>query len=139
MNQILIILHLLGLGGAVSTSVGNMVVMRLVGAAPGDAPILGKVPQVLIRVGQTALAILWLTGIIMVWTVYGGPANMPALFWVKFVLVLGVTAGLVMVSLTLKAVRDGDRRAGLRLPMYGIPTGILLVLVIIVAVYAFSP
>ncbi len=44
-----------------------------------------------------------------------------------------------MVSLTLKAVRDGDRRAGLRLPMYGIPTGILLVLVIIVAVYAFSP
>ncbi len=113
--------------------------MRLIGAATGDAPILGKVPQVLIRVGQTALAILWLTGIIMVWSVYGGPANMPALFWVKLILVLGVTAGLVMVSLTLKAVRDGDRRAGLRLPMYGIPTGILLVLVIIVAVYAFSP
>jgi len=138
MNQILVILHLFGFGGAISSSVGNVVVMRLVAAAPGDAPVLGKVPQMLARVAQGALGLLWLTGIVMVWTVYGGPGNLPGLFWVKFVLVLAVTAGVAMIGITLKEVRNGNSEAARRLPLYGMISSGLLVLIVISAVYAFA-
>ena len=137
MNQILLILHLFGFGGAISSSVGNVVVMRLIQAAPGDAPVLSKVPPALARVGQGALGLLWLTGIIMVWSV-GGPGSLPGLFWVKFALVLAVTASVAMISLTLRDVRGGNAEAAKRLPLYGMISTGLLVLVVIFAVYAFG-
>ena len=42
--------------------------------------------------GQGGLGLLWLTGLIMVWSVFGGPQNLPGIFWIKFICVLGVTA-----------------------------------------------
>ena len=138
MNGILLILHLLGFGAAMSSSVGGFVILRLSRAAPADMAVLGKVPPVLIRVGQTGLGLLWLTGIIMVWTKFGGPENLPGLFWLKFICVLIVTVGVVMVSLTIKAIQSGDRAKVVRLPLYGAVNGAFLLLVVIFAVYAFN-
>jgi hypothetical protein len=138
MNQILLILHLFGFGGAVSSSVGNVVVMRLIGAAPGDGPVLAKVPPMLAQVARGSVGLLWLTGIIMVWSVFGGPGNLPGLFWIKFVLVLAVTAAVVIIGLTMKAVQNGDTAAAARIPLYGMISSGLLVLIVIFAVWAFA-
>ena len=137
MNAILFLLHMLGFGTAFGASVGNAAILRLVAAAPADAPVLGKVPPVLARIGQVGLAFLWATGLIMVWSVYGGPQNLPGLFWIKFVCVIGVTGGVVMLDLTMRAVRAGDQAARARLPLYGAATGALLLLVVIFAVLSF--
>jgi len=138
MNEILLMLHFFGLAAGFSAAIGNTVIMRLVAASPADAPVLGKVPPILARVGQVGLAVLWITGLILVWSKYGGPANLDWRFWVKFILVIGVTAGVVMFDLTLKKVRSGDQAAAARLPMYGGITGAMLVLVVIFAVLAFT-
>jgi hypothetical protein len=137
MNAILIMLHLFGLAAAFASSIGNLVVMRLVAASPADAPVLGRVPQMLARVGQTGLALLWLTGLIMVWSIKGGPGELPWEFWVKLLLVIGVTVGVVLTDLTLKQVRAGNQEAAQRLPIYGGATGIMLILVVVFAVLAF--
>ena len=138
MNKILLMLHFFGLAAGFSASIGNLAVMRLVAASPADAPVLGKVPPILVRVGEVGLALVWLTGLIMGWSRRGGPANLPWEFWVKLLLVIGVTAGVIMVDLTLKRVRSGDQAAAARLPVSGGGAGALLVLVVIFAVLAFG-
>ncbi len=138
MNQILLILHLFGFSAAVGASIGNFTIMRLLTASPGDAPVLGKVPPILARVGQTGLGLLWLTGLIMVWSVFGGPQNLPTTFWWKFACVLAVTAGAITIGLTVKQVQSGNRAAAARLPILGMATTALLVLVVILAVFTFD-
>jgi hypothetical protein len=138
MNEVLLILHLFGFGAAIAASIGNFTILQLMNAAPGDAPVLGKVPPMLARVGQGGLGLLWLTGLIMVWSIFGGPQNLPGIFWIKFICVLGVTAGVVMLGLTLKEVQSGNRAAATRLPLYGMVTTGLMVLVVIFAVFAFD-
>jgi hypothetical protein len=137
MNEILLILHFLGLAAGLSASIGNVIIMRLVRAAPADAPVLGKVPPQLARVGHTGLGLLWLTGIIMVWTVYGGPQNMTAAFWWKLACVIVVTVAVGMIDMTMKAIRSGDRAKAARLPPLGAAAGGFTILAVIFAVVAF--
>ena len=138
MNNILVILHLFGFGATVAAAVGNTVVLMLTRAAPGDAPILGKIPPRLARIGQIGLGLLWLTGLVMVWSVFGGPQNLPALFWLKFACVVAVTGMVVLVGLTVKQIQAGNRAAAARMPLYGGISGVLLLLIVIFAVYAFQ-
>ncbi len=141
MNDTLFILHLLGFGAAVASSAGNFVILRLVADAPGDRPVLMKVPPRLARVGQMGLGLLWLTGLIMLWTMFGGPQNVPSNFWfsTKILFVILVTIAVVMAGLTLKRVQAGDLAAARRLPAYGIAMAVLLLLILISAVLAFNP
>lgn len=137
MNEVLLMLHFFGLAAGFAASIGNLVILRLSMSSPADAPVLARVPPNLARVGQVGLALLWITGLIMVWT-HGGPSNLPWAFWVKLLLVIGVTVGVVMLDLTLKRVRSGDQEAAARLPLYGGITGAMLVLVVVFAVLAFD-
>lgn len=138
MNEILLILHFFGLAAAAGASIANTVVLRQVMAAPGDAPVLGKVQLPLSRAGQVGLGLLWLTGLTMVWSRFGGPENLPWTFWIKFLCVLGVTGGVVMLDILAKRARAGDQGARGQLPIYGAATGSLLVLVVIFAVVTFD-
>jgi putative membrane protein len=138
MNQILLILHLFGFGAAVAVSIGNVTVMRLIGAAPADAPILSKVSAVLGRVGQGAIGLLWLTGLIMVWSKWSGPQNLPILFWWKFACVVAITGIVVLIDLTVKQIQAGNRALAARMPIFGAASATLLVLIVIFAVFAFD-
>jgi hypothetical protein len=137
MNQILLILHFFGLAAGLSASIGNIIVMRLIRAAPADAPVLAKVPPALAPVAHVGLGLLWLTGLIMVWTVYGGPQNLPTAFWWKLACVIVVTIAVGMIDMTMRAVRAGDRAAAARLPKFGMAAGGFTVLAVIFAVIAF--
>lgn len=140
MNDTLFILHLLGFGAAIASSIGNFVILRLVAEAPGDRPVLAKVPPRLARIGQGGLGLLWLTGLIMLWTIFGGPQNVPSSFWfsAKILFVILVTIAVAMAGITLKRVQAGDMAAAKRLPAYGIAMAVLLVLIVICAVLAFN-
>jgi len=140
MNDTLFILHLLGFGAAVASSIGNFVILRLVAEAPGDRPVLAKVPPRLARIGQAGLGLLWLTGLIMLWTIFGGPQNVPSTFWFssKILFVILITIAVAMASVTLKRVQAGDFEAAKRLPFYGITMAVLLLLIVICAVLAFN-
>jgi hypothetical protein len=138
MNQILLILHLFGFGAAVATSIGNLTVLRLIRAAPADMPVLSKVSGVLGRVGQVALGLLWLTGIILIWSKWDGPQNLPVLFWWKFVCVVAITGVVILIDRTVKQIQAGNRALAARMPIYGAISGSLLLLVVIFAVFAFD-
>lgn len=137
MNEILLILHFFGLGAGFASSIGNFTVMQLIQASPGDAPVLGKVPPVLARVGQVGLGLLWVTGLIMVWSRYGGPGNLDWAFWLKIVCVILLTGLAIFLDLTVRRVRAGDMAAAAQLPLFGRIGAGLLVLIVIFAVIAF--
>ena len=141
MNDTLFVLHLLGFGAAVASSVGNLIILRMVAESPADRPVLAKVPPRLARVGQSGLGLLWLTGLIMLWTMFGGPQNVPSTFWFssKIVFVIVVTVVVVMADITLKRIRAGNLALVRQLPIYGIVMAVLLLLVVICAVLAFNP
>lgn len=136
-NDILLILHFFAFGAGMAAAVGNFTILQLIQAAPGDAPVLGRVPPVLARVGQVGLAVLWITGLIMVWSIYGGPQLLSWAFWAKIACVVGLTAVAAYVDLTAKKVRAGDRNAAAMLPLFGRISAGLLFLVVVFAVLAF--
>jgi hypothetical protein len=137
-DKILLMLHFFGLGAGFTGAMAGGFLLRQIQANPADAPVLQRLQPMFVRAGQIGLALLWITGPWMVATRYGGFGNLPWAFWVKFVCVVGVTAGVIMVDMTGRRVRAGDAAAMRQLPIYGAGTGILLGLVIIFAVLAFN-
>jgi uncharacterized membrane protein len=137
-NQILLILHLFGFGAGVAASIGNIVVTRLVAVSAGDAPVLNRIRPVMARVGHVGLALLWLTGAALIWSKWGGPSAVPALFWWKLALVVVLTGLIGYIDLTMRAVRQGNLTAAVRLPMLGMAGTVLLVLIVTIAVFAFN-
>jgi len=138
MNQILLILHLFGFGGGVTASLGNFLITGLIGSAPGYAPALNRMRFALARTGQVALVLLWLTGIILIWSKWGGPASVPPLFWWKLLFVVVLTALMVVMDLTLKAVRMGNTSLAARLPLLGMAGAVTIVVIVALAVFAFD-
>lgn len=138
MNQILLILHLFGFGGGVAAALGNFLVTAQVEANPADAAALSRLRMPFTRAGQGAIGLLWLTGIILLWSKWGGPASVPSLFWVKLLLVVALTAVIGAMDVTMKAVRGGNVALAARLPILGRVGAALLVLIVIVAVFAFD-
>jgi hypothetical protein len=139
-NEILLILHFIGLGAGSAASIGNFAVMLTVNKSPPqDAPVLTRIQPYLTKSGDTGLALLWITGIIMVFTRWRGIGNLPTAFWWKllFVIVLTVMVGLIHMTLG-KVKRDRDMAAAARLPLFGRIASLSLILIIIFAVIAFN-
>jgi hypothetical protein len=101
-------------------------------------PVLSKLTPRFARIGQIGLGLLWITGIILVWTAFGGPGNLPSLFWWTFVLVIAVSAVVGMLDATMRRVRAGDRAVAARLPVLGATSFVLTILIVIIAVFAFD-
>ena len=144
MNTILLILHFLGLGAGFAVSVGNNVVMMLAAKAPPqEAAGLRRFPPFMTRVGDVGLALLWITGVIMLWTKYGGLAGIAALpnpeaFWAKIICVILLTALVGMIHMTVARIQRGDMSVAARMPIFGRVGAVLLLLIVIFAVMAFQ-
>jgi hypothetical protein len=138
MNEALLMLHFVGFGMGVAAAAGNGTVMGQIAQAPGDAPVLSRLQPIFVRIGQIGVGLLWLTGLIMVWTRWGGPENLPSMFWVKFGCVIILTALVIYSSYLAARARAGDANARRQLPVVGPLNGVFLGLVIIFAVLAFN-
>jgi hypothetical protein len=141
-NKILLILHFLGLAMGLSASFGNMVMAGLIAkAAPAERPVLGRFPPAISRVAHMGLGLLWITGLTMLYTRWGGFANlgnMPWQFHLKLTLVV-ILSGLVgYLSALMRRVQKGDTAAMATIQKVG-PLAFVLVLAIVTcAVFAFS-
>lgn len=142
MNTVLLILHFLGLGAGFAGSIGNNLVLMLVAKAPPDeAAGLRRFPMAMMPISDIGLVLLWITGIIMLWTKYGGADGIGALpwsFWAKIVCVVLLTGLIGMVHAAVARVKRGDMAAAARLPVYGRIGAVLLLLIVIFAVMAFD-
>ena len=138
LNDGLLMLHFLGLAMGFAAGFGNLVMKGLITKAqPSEAMILARFPPAISRVSDVGLALLWATGVILIFSKYGGLGVMPGVFWIKIVAVVALT-GLVgfMHSLMAKA-KAGDRGAMARLPKIGPFAMLSALLAIVFAVLAF--
>ena len=142
MNTILLILHFLGFGAGFAVSVGNNVAMMLAAKAPPqEAAGLRRFPPFMTRVGDIGLALLWITGIALLWTKYGGAdgiAALPWAFWAKIICVVILTALVGLIHATVAKMNRGDMSVAGRMPVIGKIGAILLLLILVFAVMAFE-
>lgn len=142
LNNILFILHLLGLAMGLSASFGNMVMAGLIAkAAPGEKPVLGRFPPAISRVGASGLALLWITGLTMLFTRWGGFANlgnMPWTFHLKLTLVVILSGLIGYIQTLLKRMQKGDAAAAATIPTVGRVAFILVLAIVTCAVFTFS-
>jgi hypothetical protein len=139
MRGFILFLHFFGLMlGAAGGFASGFIMMRA-NAAPADqAQTLRGLGWPLAMMSGTGLAILWITGIIML-IAAGGPGAMPMVFWWKIAFVVIATVLLGLTHRTYAEMRrTGNMALGERLKAIGPATGVCILLAVLFAAYAFN-
>ncbi len=138
LNDLVLILHFLGLAMGFAAGFGNMVMMGLIARAKAaDAVVLSRFPPAIAKVSNVGLALLWLTGVILVSLRWNGLASISMLFWVKIVAVVALTGIAIVMHRLMGRARKGDIRAARQLPALGRLAGLSALMALIFAVLAF--
>jgi uncharacterized membrane protein len=120
LNQGLLILHLLGLTMGFAVSFANMVLHGVVvKAAPQERDVLSRFSTAMSRVGDVGLALLWVTGLLLVYTKWGGFDVLPWQFQVKMAAVVILTGLVGYIHTLMRKARTGNPAAAARIPVVG--------------------
>jgi uncharacterized membrane protein len=139
LNQILLFLHFLGLAMGLSVSFSNMVMAGLIAAAPPqNKPVLAAFPARMTRVGDIGLSLLWITGLTMVFTKYGGFGVMPWQFHVKLTAVVILTLLVGFIHSQMRKAAQGDAAATARIAIAGKVAFLSALTAVAFAVLSFS-
>ncbi len=136
MHGFILFLHLFGLMLGAAGAFGSLVVMMKARSAPADqAQALRTLGWPLAMMSGAGLAVLWATGILMIFFV---SPSLPGLFWAKivFVVILTVLSGLIHKTYA-DIRRTGDTGLVQRLYALGPASAVILLLIVLLAVYAF--
>ena len=143
-TQILLMLHFIGLAMGLATGFANIVMMGLIAkAAPAEKPVLGRFPPMMSKVGSMGLAILWITGLAMLFIKWGGFAGISAMaapwaFHAKLTLVIILSGVVGYLQMLQKRVRNGDAAAMKTLQTVAKIPFLLALAIIVFAVIAFT-
>lgn len=140
LNDILLFLHFVGLLMGSAPGIANMVIMRqMAQATPDGAAALRALPPNLAMISAVGVAVLWITGVILVFTKWSGFQNLPAMFWIKFLFVVILTVIIGMIQMTIREMRrTGNTALAARLPKLGPLAGLAALLTVFFAVVAFQ-
>lgn len=139
LNRLLIVLHFLGLAMGFSVAFGNIVMARLIAAAPpSEKPVLGRFGPAITRVGDVGIALLWVTGLTLVYTRWNGFDFMPWQFHAKLAAVVVLTVSIGYGHVLMRQARQGDASAAARLPLVGKLNMTMALLAVVFAVWSFS-
>ena len=139
MNEALLFLHFLGLMLGAAGGFASAVLMRRALVLPAEeAKVVRGLGPILAKVSVTGLALLWASGLVMVWTKWDGFADLPQLFWVKGIFILSLTLVTGLIYMTYGEIRKGNVGAAARLPKLGPLAGISSLLAVLFAVLAFQ-
>jgi len=137
--NILFWLHIVALvaGGS------NSVVMPIIGgklatAEGGTRQTLFSIGDQLARIGKVSMAVLLITGPLMLWLRFGGVGGMNWWFWLKMALILVMLVTIVISGKALKQAEAGDRAAASRAETAGMITAVAFAGVLLAAVFAFD-
>jgi hypothetical protein len=138
-NRVLLILHFLGLAMGFSVSIANLVMSRLISkAAPPEKAVLGRFPPTMSRVSWIGLSLLWVTGVILVYTKWGGFATLTWQFYIKLTAVVLLTTTVVYIHRLERLVQRGDAAATVRIEPAGKVATSPAVIAVIFAVLTFG-
>jgi hypothetical protein len=139
LDNTLLVLHFLGLALGLSTGFSNMVMAGLIAKAPpAEKAILGRFPPAMSRVGNVGLALLWISGLSIVYTRFGTFSILPRPFIVKLSAVVLLTIIVIWINVLLPRAQRGDAAAAARIQLLGRITGPLAIIAIIFAVITFG-
>jgi hypothetical protein len=138
LNRIMLILHFLGLAMGIGAAIANLIVLRLMAAAPQDRPALSRFPPLMGRVGDIGLLLLWATGITLVFTRWAGFGSMPGLFHAKLTAVVALTVVVGVLHVLRARMKRGDASAARLMPMVGRVGLTFAVLAVVLAVFTFN-
>jgi hypothetical protein len=139
MNDIILFFHFFGLMLGAAGGMGGSLVARRAASLPADqAPLLRALGPMMARVAHVGVALLWLTGLILVWSKWNGIGSLPTLFWVKFAFVVILTVVSILIEMTYADIRRGNRAVASRLPKLGPIAGISALLAVLFASLAFG-
>ena len=137
MHGFILFLHLVGLMLGAAGGFGAALVMIRARSAPDDqAQALRTLGWPLAMMSGAGLVVLWATGILMLF--FTAP-SLPSIFWAKilFVVVLTVLSGLIHKTYA-DIRRTGDMGLMQRLYVLGPASSATLLLIVLLAVYAFA-
>ena len=86
----------------------------------------------------TGVTVLWVTGLILVWSKWDGFGNLPQMFWVKAIFILSLTVIAILIQMTYAEIGKGNVAVAARLPKLGPLAGISALLAVLFAVLTFS-
>jgi hypothetical protein len=139
MNDFILFLHFFGLMLGAAGGLGSGVLMRRALSMPADeAKVVRSLGPLLANVAHIGVALLWVTGLILVWSKWDGFASLPQLFWVKAIFILSLTAVAIFVHMTYAEIRKGNVAVASRLPKLGPMGGVSAILAVLFAVYTFG-
>jgi hypothetical protein len=139
LDNVLLMIHFLGLAMGLSTGFANMVMAGLIAkAAPAEKPVLGRFPPAMSRIGVVGLTLLWISGISIVMTRYGTFSILPRPFIVKLASVVLLTLAVIYINILMPRAQRGDAAAMARIQTLGKLTGPLALIAIIFAVITFG-
>ena len=126
MNQVLVFFHLLGLVVALGPGLANgPIMMRARSASPESAAALRSLPPILSRISAVGLALLIITGPILLATKYAGHAPSATAFGIKMAFVVAIVLVFGWMQVTMMQIRKTGnvalaRRVGLLGPLLGL-------------------
>ena len=139
LNQVLLVLHFVGLAMGLSVTIANAVMGSLIAASvPNDRAVLSRFPPLMSRVGKIGLTLLWISGVILVQTRWGGFATLPWQFHVKLTSVVLLTMLVIYIHVQERQVRQGNAAAATRIQTAGKFTGVFALAAVIFAVLTFD-
>ena len=116
----------------------RLAVRRALVLPADEAKVVRGLGPLLANVAGAGVALLWITGLIMVWSKWDGIGSLPTLFWVKFVFVLSLTVVTGLIHMTYAEIRKGNVALAARLPRLGPMAGVSALLAVLFAVLAFN-
>ncbi|MEO8882118.1 MAG: hypothetical protein ABI377_01660 [Devosia sp.] len=139
LNNLLFWLHLTALAMGGAASFGMPVVGKQLAKATSETrPVLFAVAHGLSSVSRAGLAILIVTGPLLIWLKFGGMSGFTWWFSLKMVLVVLLLANVIYLGILMKRVEHGDASAAGMLPRLGTLGMVLLLGIVLSAVFAFN-
>ena len=139
LTNLLLWLHFIGIGLAVGGGVAlSQVGPRLVAAPPEARGDLWAFETFFGRLGAAGIAILLITGPLMLWLKFGGPGGLGRWFWVKMALVAIAVVAVGLHEWAGARFKRGDARAVPLMFLGGRLAGLAIVLAMLSAVVTFN-
>ena len=139
LDNVLVVLHFIGLGMGMSVGFANMVMGGMIAkAAPAEKGVLGRFPPAMSKIGLAGLVLMWVSGISIVMTRYGRFDILPRTFVYKLAAVVLLTLSVAYIELLFARVKKGDTAALATIQLVGRFTGIFSLAAIVFAVITFS-
>ena len=139
LTTLLLWVHFMGLGMGVGGGIAlSQVGPRLVAAPPDARVLLWQLEIFFSRIGAAGLAILLLSGPLMLWLKFGGPKGLGWWFAAKMLFVWVALVGVSLHEWAGRRFRQGDAKAVPMMFIGGRMAGAGIVLAILCATFTFN-